>query len=159
MATLFQLFVWCEQTGLGTAVRNSTWMFPVIEIVHILAFGALGGAVLLVDLRALGFALPEVAVRQLSDGARPVLNLALVAITVSGVLLFLSEATKCYGNPAFWLKMGLFVLAILFTATVRRRRLADEQGAESDRPGRLVALISLTLWFGVGTAGRGIGFW
>ena len=51
------LFQWCEATWLGTTVRESLWMFPVIQCVHLLALALLGGALLAVDVRLLGFGL------------------------------------------------------------------------------------------------------
>ena len=54
---LLAFFQWCEATSLGTAIRETTWAFAVIESVHLLALSVIGGAVLLVDLRLLGFGL------------------------------------------------------------------------------------------------------
>ena len=77
---------------------------------------------------------------------------------LTGISLFLSEATKCYGSPAFWVKMISLALAIGFTLTIRRKvSMADELRL---RPiwFKVVALVSLALWFGVGAGGRWIGF-
>ena len=54
---LLPLFQWCQDSALGIAIRESTWMFPVIEAVHLLGLAAIGGAVLIVDLRLAGLAL------------------------------------------------------------------------------------------------------
>jgi len=157
--SLLPFFQWCEHTLVGTVVRDSTWMFPIIEVFHILALGFLGGAVLLVDLHVLGVRLPGARVRRLVTETAPVLVWALVVISVSGVLLFLSEATKCYDNPAFWVKMWLFLFALAFTFTVHNRVLANTNVSVPGASARSVAVVSLVLWLGVGVAGRGIGFW
>ena len=39
-------FEWLEYTAIGTAVRESIWAFPIIEAVHLLGLGLLGGALL-----------------------------------------------------------------------------------------------------------------
>ena len=76
----------------------------------------------------------------------------------SGIPLFLSESIKCLYSFAFWVKMTSLFLVLLFTFTVRRR--VTQSGITSDRPllGRLTALMSLSLWFGVAWGGRWIGF-
>jgi hypothetical protein len=156
--TLLPFFECCEATTVGTAIRNSSWLFPVIESVHLLALAMIGGALLLVDLRLLGLGLWGQPVRQLARDAQPWLIGSLLAMISTGVPLFLSESIKCYYNSAFWVKMTTLPVAIAFTFTVRRRvAMADEERV-STVLGRLVALVSLTLWFGVAAAGRWIGF-
>ena len=54
---LHPLFLWLEATVIGTTVRQSLWLFPVIECIHLLALALLGGTVLVVDMRLLGFGL------------------------------------------------------------------------------------------------------
>jgi len=35
--SLLPFFTWCEKSAIGEAIRNSQWLFPVIESVHLLA--------------------------------------------------------------------------------------------------------------------------
>ncbi len=130
----------------------------MIESVHLLALAVLGGTLLVVDLRLFGAGLREQSVRQLARDAHPWLVGALLVMMATGVPLFLSESIKCYYNTAFWVKISTLPVAILFTFTVRRRvTMADDTYAGPYRS-RLVALVSLMLWFGVAAAGRWIGF-
>ena len=153
--TLLQVFEWCEATAVGSAIRNSPWLFPVIESVHLLALAMIGGALLVVDLRLLGLGLRHQPVRELARDAQPWLIGSLLVMISTGVPLFLSESIKCYYNQAFWVKMTTLPVAILFTFTVRRSVAMADIG----RPWhRLVGLVSLALWFGVAAAGRWIGF-
>ena len=155
---LLPFFQWCESTALGTAIRMSPWAFAVIESVHLLGLAVIGGAVLLVDLRMLGFGLRDQRIAELARAVFPWLVGSLVVMLLTGVALFLSEPLKCYDSRAFWVKMISLGLAMLFTFTIRRTAtLADETRV---RPiwFKLVALVSLALWFGVGGGGRWIGF-
>ena len=155
---LLPFFQWCESTALGTAIRMSPWAFAVIESVHLLGLAVIGGAVLLVDLRMLGFGLTNQRIAELARAVFPWLVGSLVVMLLTGVGLFLSEPLKCYDSRAFWVKMISLGLAMLFTLTIRRRvTMADETRV---RPiwFKLVALVSLALWFGVGGGGRWIGF-
>ena len=124
-----------------------------------MGLAVLGGALLLVDLRLLGVGMRGVPVATLARSARPWLRGSLALTVGSGVLLFLSEALKCYENPAFWLKLVLLIAALLFAGLVRGR-FTDDTGTVPLRSGaRLAGATSLTLWVGVAVAGRGIGFW
>ncbi len=149
---------WCEGSMLGSAIRTSPWAFAVIESVHLLALAAIGGAVLVVDLRLLGWGLREQPVNQIARSAYPWLVGSLLVMLVTGIGLFLSEATKCYYSTPFWVKMISLVLAMIFTFTVRRQVTRQDAGRVSPIVYKLVAVVSLALWFGVGAGGRWIGF-
>lgn len=153
---LLTLFQWFEATAIGTAVRESIWLFPVIQCVHLLALALLGGTVLVVDLRLLGFGLRDQPIPELARMVNPWLSGSLAMMIASGIPMFLSESLKCYYSPPFWYKIGLLVLAIAFAYTIRRRVLAT-----CSRPiqCRLTGLVSLALWFGVGFSGRWIAFY
>ena len=156
--SLLPFFTWVENSGLGGAIRSSSWLFPVIEAFHLLGLAVIGGAVLVVDLRLFGFGLRRQPVAQLARDAQRWLIGSLMVMIATGSLLFTSEAVKCYYHPAFWVKMTSLFLAIVFTFTVHRKvALADETRV---RPlwSKLVALVSITLWSGVGIGGRWIGF-
>jgi hypothetical protein len=45
---------WLESTSIGAGVRNSDWLFPMIESVHMLGIVLLVAATGLFDLRLLG---------------------------------------------------------------------------------------------------------
>jgi hypothetical protein len=79
-------FEWCEATALGQLVRTSLWLFPVIESFHLLALCALGGALLLVDLRMLGAGLVRTPLAALARAARPWLLGAVIAMVTTGIL-------------------------------------------------------------------------
>ncbi|MDX1495781.1 MAG: DUF6644 family protein [Longimicrobiales bacterium] len=148
-------FEWCEATYLGTMVRESIWLFPIIEAVHLMALCLMGGAILLVDLRLLGVGLTAQRPSQLSRHVRPWLLAGLAVMLATGVLLFLSEAIKCFYNQSFWVKMTTLPIAIAFTFAVRNRRL---EGLETSVRSRLLGAASIALWFTVAAAGRWIGY-
>jgi hypothetical protein len=159
MIIAMAFFLWCNDTALAAAIRDSVWLFPVIEVFHLIGLAALAGAVLLVDLRLIGVGLQGVPVSRLARAARPWLLASLVLTIVSGVLLFVSEPLKCYENPAFWLKLACLTAALVFTALVRPRFTRDTSSTGTRIGGRLAGLASVLLWTGVAGPGRGIGFW
>ena len=147
-----------EATAIGTAVRQSLWLFPIIECFHLLALAMLGGTVLAVDMRLLGWGLNSQPSSELLRKLQPWMTWSLVTSIVTGLLMFLSEAIKCYFSPPFWYKMTLLLLASLFAFTIRRR---VAEGPERISPVlvKLTAVVSMALWFGVGFSGRWIAFY
>jgi hypothetical protein len=156
--SLLHFFAWCESSAVGGAIRNSSWLFPVIEAFHLLGLAVIGGAVLVVDLRLFGFGLRRQPVAQLARDAQPWLIVSLMVMVATGALMFTSEAIKCYYHPAFWMKMTSLFLAIVFTFTVRRKVTMADETRMGPLWSKLVALVSVTLWSGVGIGGRWIGF-
>jgi hypothetical protein len=153
---LLPLFLWCEDSGLGRAVRESVWAFAVIESIHLLALAMMGGSVLLVDMRMLNLGMRQRPVEELAAEAQPFLNAALVVMILSGIGLFASEAVKCYYSAPFSVKISTLVVAILFTFTIRRRVAFSADSSNTARAA--VAIVSIALWFVVAAAGRWIGF-
>jgi uncharacterized membrane protein YhdT len=156
--SLLGFFQWCESSGIGEAIRKSAWLFPMIEAIHLLGLGVIGGAVLVIDLRLLGLGLRRQSVAQLTREAQPWLVGSLFLMIITGGLLFLSEAIKCYYHGAFWFKMSCLLLAIVFTFTVQRKVIMDDETRIRPVWGKVVALVSVALWAGVGIGGRWIGF-
>ena len=155
--SLLPLFQACDQSALGHAIRNSAWLFPFVETLHLLALGLLGGTVLIVDLRLFGAVLRQEPVSRLARQVEPWMIGALAAMLFSGFLLFLSEALKLYASGAFCMKMVFLLLAMVNAFTVRRRMVLGDD-PPSPVAGRLAALVSIALWAGVGLCGRAIGF-
>ncbi|MBV9492956.1 MAG: hypothetical protein JOZ54_01825 [Acidobacteria bacterium] len=149
---LWQFAKWSEATSMGRMIRNSEYAFPMIEFVHLAALAVIGGAVLIVDMRMLGLGLKKTSVAQLAKDAQPYVTASLIVMLVTGVMLYSSEATKCYASAAFWIKMVSLLLAMLFTYTVKKA------SAAKDLENKLVGVLSIVLWFGVAWGGRWIGF-
>ena len=155
---LLPYFQWFETTMVGDWIKNSSWAFAVIESIHLLALSVIGGAVLMLDLRLLGLGLKRQPIKDVAGEAWPWLIVSLIVMLVTGFALFASEATKCYYSTPFWVKMVSLVLAMAFTFTLQRKVSLADDGQVRPAVLKLVALMSLILWFGVGAGGRWIGF-
>ena len=155
-AVILEFCRWCNASFFGRGIRDSTWLFPFVEVFHLLALGLLGGTVVLVNLSLAGIPFGSTPTPQLARELRPWMYGSLGVMLLSGFLLFSTEAVKMYGNWAFQLKMIFLVLAVLFTLTVQRKVIDAPDAAAGLR--RLTAVVSLLLWLGVGLGGRALGF-
>jgi hypothetical protein len=146
-----------ETSGLAVAMRQWLWLYPIVEIVHILGFVVLVGAAFSFDLRLLGAAraLPVARMeRHLLRSAR----WSLLLIVPTGLAMFAAHATEMAENPAFRLKLVLLVAAGLNAAIFRRGPFRSVRDWNSDAPApglaRLAGVLSILLWTGIIACGR-----
>ena len=155
---LLPFIEWVASSSLSHAISTSTWAFAVIESIHLLALSVIGGAVLIVDLRLLGFGIRTQTLEEVARSAQPWFLGSWIVMIVTGVLLFVSEPQKLYYSTPFAVKMTCLLLGTIFALTVRRKITLAGENRVSPLVMKLVALVSLSLWFGVGAGGRWIGF-
>ncbi|MGV6475499.1 hypothetical protein [Azotobacter vinelandii] len=144
-----------EQSPLGELMRGSAWLYPGVNLLHLLGLVLLLGAMTLLDLRLLGLArgLP------LPPLSRYLTGLAvggLLLQAVSGFCLFAADATALLGNGLMRIKL-LLILAGLGNAWLFRRRHGGALASWDERAplsGRLQAAASLSIWLAVMAAGR-----
>jgi hypothetical protein len=151
-------YEWAGRTWVGVTVADSNWLFPAVEAVHIVALTVLLGAIIMLDMRLMGVTLRTKPVRNLYQELAPWTMASLGMMLVTGGILFASEAIKTYNSPPFETKMVLLAAAILFHYTLARKLANSGEGTMSPVLGKLAGVVSLVLWFGVGFAGRAIGF-
>ena len=162
MADLLAFCKWLEQTSVGAGVRESLWLFPAIETVHLLGMAALVGTVSVLDLRLLGWLMRRERVSELASRLLPWAWVGFAVQLISGTLLFSSEAVKMYSNPAFRLKMLLIFLAgvhaLAFHWIIKRDVASWEESAVLPAKAKVSGLVSILIWVSIVAAGRFIGF-
>ncbi|HUF71386.1 MAG TPA: DUF6644 family protein [Gammaproteobacteria bacterium] len=150
------LYDWMESTPINEVVMYYRWSWPTLETLHFLGLCLLIGAVLIMDLRLIGFQrmIPLPAVHSLMPVA-----LAGFAINLITGLGFLFGDPRLYVvNYAFWVKMVLVVLAglnfllFLFKVEPRLARLGPHDATPMSA--KAVGTASLVFWFGVLLYGR-----
>lgn len=141
-----------EASGFGVWARESAWAYPVANTGHVLGLAVLFGAVLAIDLRWLG-RLNEAPARSVERLFAPLAFGALVALALSGAVLFAADAKALVRSPVFFAKLGL----IGFGAAnfLISRRLRPELGGAGVA---LAAVVSLAAWVGVIVLGRWIAY-
>lgn len=153
--------VYLETSGLAMLMRQSQWLYPIVEIAHILGFALLVGSVAMFDLRLLGLSrsLP------VSGMARHLLRWSLgslLLVVPSGLMMFSAHATEFADNTAFRVKMALLVTAAANAAWFHRtsfRSVADwNTDVAPPSASRVAAGVSLALWVGVIGCGRLIAY-
>ena len=149
--------VWLETTALAGAMRHWLWLYPIVEIAHIVGFVVLVGAAVMFDLRLLGLS-RRLPVSLMARHHLPWARAALVLVVPSGLLMFMAHATEFAENPAFRLKLIFLGAAALNALLFHRGAFQKVAGWDGDATApltaRAAAVVSLVLWVGVIAAGR-----
>lgn len=132
-------------------MKNS-WLFPLIESIHLCGLAVLVGTIVLIDLRLLGLSMRRHPLSELARQVAPWTRIGFAIMLTTGPLMFWSDIPRYMANPAFRVKMGCLFLALLSHFMIHRKATI---GAEP-RSGKWAALLSLTLWTCVVLGGRGI---
>ena len=151
-------FEWLQNTGVSTAIRESTLVFPLIEGTHVLAIAVSVGVIILLDLRLLGWGMRRTPVSDIFEKLRPLALFGFTIMFATGVLLFVSEPIRCVTATPFLLKTGLLALAGINAFIFDRKVYPSVAGWNTTGtiPGRAVfaGAASLVLWLGVIACGR-----
>jgi hypothetical protein len=146
-----------EGSAFSQVLREAVWLYPAVEVVHILGFSVLVGAIVLFDLRVLGFA-KSLPVNDLARHLLPWALAALLLIVPSGLAMFATQPLEFVGSTVFLLKLGLIAAAglnaLLFHLGVYRSVQGWNLGRTAPGTARGQALLSIFLWAGVITCGR-----
>jgi hypothetical protein len=157
-----ELLTALEASHLSGRIRDSLYLFPLIESFHVLGLTMVFGTIAIVDLRLLGLASTR---RPFSSIAADVLKwtwLAFALTVATGVLMFITNAGVYYHNLYFRFKMAMLVLSginmLIFELTAARSVGRWDKETMAPPAGRTVATISLIVWISIIFLGRWIGF-
>lgn len=159
---LFTLCEWLHQTAWSVALRESIWVYPVIESTHLLTVGVFFGLTVYWDLRLIGRALRDVRVADVSSRLLPWIRWSFGVMCVSGVLLFYSAPATFYGNVFFRAKLVLLLAAglnvWLFHRGIGRSEAEWGTGERLPLRARIAGATSVALWVSVIAVGRLIAY-
>lgn len=151
-----------EFSGLAIRVRNSLWLFPLIESTHVIGLALVFGTITIIDLRLLGIASRQRSFKRMASDILKWTWAAFGLTVVTGTLMFITNAQVYYHNFFFRTKMLLLVLAglnmLAFELTARRTIHRWDTAPSAPPAGKIVAALSLAIWISIIFMGRLIGF-
>jgi len=157
LLAFISVWQWLEDGYLAVAIRQSAWLYPALEIIHIVGIVLLVGPAFMFDLRLLGFA-KKLSVAALADHLLPWSRRALILVIPSGFFLFITNAITLAFDEVFWLKMVLLVMAglnaLVFHRFTFRTFSSQRENMRSTNGARAAALASILLWLSIITCGR-----
>ena len=149
--------VWLEGCAVAIAMRQWLWLYPAVEIVHIVGFVILVGAAAMFDLRLLGCS-RQLPVADLAQHLWRWARLSLLLVIPAGLLMVMAHATEMAENPAFRLKLLPIIVAGLNAAGFHRGPFQSVRNWNKNvtipTSAKVAAALSLVLWVGVIACGR-----
>ncbi len=146
-----------EMSALGVAMRQSLWLYPIVEIVHLTGIALLVGSIAMLDLRLLGLS-KSVPVRRLAAHILPWTAASFLLIVPSGLAMFVAHAGDFIASPVFVLKICLIfaagVNAAVFHAGAFRGAAGWDVSRAPPAAARVAAALSLGFWVSVIACGR-----
>ena len=150
-----------KNSGLASTIRNSLYLFPLIEAVHVIALTLVFGTIMVVDLRILGVASRNRPYSRVTSDMLKLTWCAFALAAVTGSLMFITNARVYFDNTFFRFKFALMALAglnmLVFQLTAGRSPVAWNEGP-APRRAKAAAIASLALWALVIGMGRSVGF-
>jgi len=143
---------------LGATVRQSTWGFAGASVVLLLGIVLLLGSVVLMSLRLLGLIMQDRPISRMARDVHRWMLAGLVLTLASGIIMWAGHGVMpdLYESVPFWLEQELLLAALVFHFTLYRWVTSRDDAPRAVRG--FTAILALFLWFGVGVAGRAIGF-
>lgn len=147
-----------QTSSLGNTVRSASYLYAVLETLHVLGIGLLIGSIFSIDLRLLGLGRQAVSVRSVLRHLLPVSYAGFITASVTGVALLSAQATMIAASGAapwkFWLLVAAGANALAFHLGAGR---GLERWSDFSMPplaARFAALLSMGAWTGVVFAGQ-----
>jgi hypothetical protein len=157
---LVDIAVWLEASLLARTLKSGPWLYPLVNLAHVLGIAALVGAVAVFDLRLVGFR-PDVPMAALARATLPVAGAGLALVLATGPALLVVRATEYVENPFLWAKFGAVAVALANLGALHGSA-AWRGGGEVRSVRRRLALagaVSLAAWLAAVSAGRMIAYW
>src|SRR5438552_15753550 len=100
--TFYHFLEQVQNTPFSTSFQANEYAFAAVESTHEFSLAILGGAMLLPALSVLGVGL-KTEPSQILRNVRPYMIGSIIVLTLSGILLGVTETLKLYDRKWFWL--------------------------------------------------------
>jgi hypothetical protein len=142
---------WLQLTAVSVSIRESVWVFPILDALHCVGIILVAGTIVIVDLRLLGLGMRRQPVSSVIAQILPWTFFGFAFMFATGSLLAWAEPVKLYRSPFFRWKL-------LFLAIAGLNALLYHYAALTPARARLAAAVSIVCWISVIAAGRAIGY-
>ncbi len=153
--------VMLNETPWSIALRESLYVWPILEATHVLTIMLFAGTILMVDLRLLGLTFKQTTVSEMTERVLPWTVAGFILLVITGSVLFYAKPLVYYHNIFFRLKMLFLVAAfanILYFHKRAQANVAEWDLTAPPRSARISAGLSLAAWTAIIVAGRMIAY-
>jgi hypothetical protein len=164
---LLRICQWLQQTPVSIAIRESIWVFPILDALHCAGIILVAGTIVIVDLRLLGLGVRRQPVSSIIAQVLPWTLAGFGFMLLTGSLLAWAEPLKLYRSVFFRWKLLFLAIAglnaLLFHYGIYRSAARwpvrwDDDATLTPARARLAGALSIVCWICVIAAGRAIGY-
>jgi hypothetical protein len=159
---LYQFAEWLYAQPWSRGIHESFYLYNWIESTHVVALMLSLGMLFMIDLRMLGWAMPNVPASKIADRLFLPMMVGFTIMIITGLLLFYAVPTRTTTSIWFRMKVVLLIAAAV-NAWLFHKRMTNSIGSWDTAPKaprniRIGAGLSLAIWAGVVTTGRLIAY-
>jgi len=144
-------------TALSSAIRDNSWVVPLVQSIHIVAIAVVLSCALVTELRIAGVVAPDESMEVVAQRYLPWMWRALAVLLATGLVMIIGEPERTLGNAIFWIKMALVSAGVLASLGLRRPLLRPAS-SPGKSPAKVLAWALLALWVAVIFCGRWIAY-
>ena len=153
---------WIHQTSLSVGIRESIWVYPILNVLHCVGILLVAGTIVVLDLRLLGAGLRQLPVSIVARQVLPWTLGGFCFMAVTGLLLAWSEPMRLYRSLFFPWKLIFLAMAglnaLLFHRGVYLGVHTWDSSLVTPLRARIAGVVSILCWACVIAAGRAIGY-
>ena len=147
---------WMQGTWINQLAVGYAWSWPTLETLHFFGMCLLFGALIIMDLRLIGYEKAAAIVD--TDKLYPIALVGFGINLITGIIFCFGDPGRYFINWSFQLKMILVVLAglnfLFYKLRVEHMLVAVGPGEDPPAIAKTVGAASLILWLGVLSFGR-----
>jgi hypothetical protein len=159
---LQQLIVWMNELPTSIALRESRYVWPLLESSHVMMLGLFVGTAFVTDLRLLGWSMRKIPVSEVTGKLLPWTHAGFAGMALTGTLLFYGYPLRYYHNLFFRIKVILLVIAAInifvFHRGIHERVAEWDLDPDLPRQAWIAGAVSLSVWTFIVIVGRMIAY-
>ena len=150
------LINWMQSTWINNLAVGYAWSWPALETLHFFGMCVLFGALIIMDLRLIGWEKAAAVVD--TDKLYPIALAGFGINLITGIIFCFGDPGRYFINISFQIKMVLLLLAglnfLYYKLKVEHMLAAVGPGEDTPAIAKVVGAASLILWTGVLSYGR-----
>jgi hypothetical protein len=158
---LVNFLQWIQDSPWSTALRESTYVWGIVDGVHVIGLCVFLGMLLFWELRLFNVGVRTASVSETWERLSPWILVGFIVMVVSGLGLFFSEPVRFWANIFFRIKLVALALAALNALAFHYgigRKLVQWDVRPLPQSAHVVGVISVTLWVAIVCCGRLIAY-
>jgi hypothetical protein len=160
--SLLGICQWIQQTPASISIRESIWLYPILDVLHCVGILLVAGTIVVIDLRLLGFGMRRATVSSVVGQVLPWTVAGFAFMFITGSLIAWAEPVRLYHSVFFRWKLLFLALAglnaLLFHYGIYRGIAGWDAASLTPARARLAGSVSIVCWICVIAAGRAVGY-